>query len=449
MISGGRPFAAPLAAALLALAPIHAGRVRPPPSARPPAVSIVFSGQQDGYLTPCGCSEPMLGGLPRLATYLHGLGPQQPIVKLFDGDLTPALGRQDEMKAETMVAMMDAMGYQALGVGETDLRLGLPFLASLKERFHGAFVCANVRRPDGSPAFQEYAAISTGPPGHQACVLVTSVLSMQFAASVEAVEPDARVQPPAQALSRLAPVLAKPDALRVLLYHGPADEARALIRRFPWFQLVVVAHEGDSPSDATAAGSSLLACAGQDGKYVGRAVLRPGSPARSSNITYTALSPAFKNDPALERLKSAYLGRVAAEHLLEQVIRAPTLDGDAYAGSAACQSCHAAAYRVWKSSLHARALDTLAAVNEDADPECVICHTVGLDRQTGFVSRQATPNLVGVGCESCHGPAARHVKDPHSAPLPHLGPACCDQCHTAQQSPHFAFDTYWPRIEHH
>ena len=30
-----------------------------------PAVALVFTGQQYGYLQPCGCSSPQLGGLTR------------------------------------------------------------------------------------------------------------------------------------------------------------------------------------------------------------------------------------------------------------------------------------------------------------------------------------------------------------------------------------------------
>jgi hypothetical protein len=85
-----------------------------------------------------------------------------------------------------------------------------------------------------------------------------------------------------------------------------------------------------------------------------------------------------------------------------------------YVGSAACEECHATAFKIWKGSKHSGAYATLAAAKNPSlreyDPECIVCHTVGFRNQTGFANAKATPNLKDVGCESCHGPCGAHVK---------------------------------------
>src|SRR5262245_14622359 len=41
------------------------------PADKPPALALVLSGQEHGYLQPCGCSRPQLGGLPRRYNFLQ------------------------------------------------------------------------------------------------------------------------------------------------------------------------------------------------------------------------------------------------------------------------------------------------------------------------------------------------------------------------------------------
>ena len=146
-------------------------------------------------------------------------------------------------------------------------------------------------------------------------------------------------------------------------------------------------------------------------------------------------------------LEDGYVERVAAENLLGQVVRSPTRNGAAFVGSSACAPCHAGAHRTWMESAHAHAMPTLAAVKRDRDPECVRCHAVGLEEKSGFQSPAQTPQLLNVGCESCHGAGSKHVQNPKES-LGKAGSAACAQCHVPQHSVHFDFDAYWAKIRH-
>jgi hypothetical protein len=411
-----------------------------------PVLTVVFTGETNGHLTPCGCSKPMVGGVPRRGGYIRGLEKQSALVKVENGDLTQAGGRQDELKAETLVEMLDTLGYEAINLGEKDFRLGLAYLQSLQTRFKGSLLCANARKADGTALLGEFRVVERQVAGKKVRVAVVGLLSERFKDEVAAADPEIVLESPDAALEQLKPQLTARADVRVLLYHGPRDEAEELARQFPLFQVVVAAHEGDHPLDVKQVGAAALVSPGQDGKYVGAAVLA-GPPWKASKITDTPLGPEITEDAGMLAIKAVYLDRVTSEDLVSKVPRSPTANGDTFAGSAACAGCHAPAHKVWKSTDHSFALKTLVTVKHDRDPDCVGCHVVGLDRETGFTTPEKTPELQHVGCENCHGAAAKHVKDP-SVKLGKAGEASCVACHVPEHSPKFEFVRYWVHIKH-
>ena len=349
---------------------------------------VVLSTEPQGYLTPCGCSQPMIGGFPRRASLFHSLERQAALVNVENGDLTHALGRQDELKAETLVEMFDQLGYAAINLGENDFRLGVPYLRSLQPRFKGALLSANARTADGKPLFEELVVTERKVAGKPVKVVITGVLSEQFHEAAKLLNPGVRFEAPAEALERLKPQILAGGEIRVVLYHGPMAEAEEIARQFPFFTLIVAGHEGDHPVDVKHVGAVTLMCSGQDGKYIGTFQAGAGKPQEAK---YTELGPDLPDDKEILQTKQNYLERVASEDLLAKVPRAPTANDDAFAGSPACAGCHAEADRIWRASGHAHALETLAKVKQDRDPECVLCHVVGLDRKTGFTTPENTP----------------------------------------------------------
>ena len=90
-----------------------------------------------------------------------------------------------------------------------------------------------------------------------------------------------------------------------------------------------------------------------------------------------------------------------------------------YTGAETCKKCHRKTWRSWNKTKMAQSFDILkpnsridAKKKADLDPnrdyskdrKCLPCHTTGYGQPGGFVSVEKTPLLVGVQCESCHGP---------------------------------------------
>ncbi|MBX7112987.1 MAG: cytochrome c family protein [Myxococcaceae bacterium] len=63
-----------------------------------------------------------------------------------------------------------------------------------------------------------------------------------------------------------------------------------------------------------------------------------------------------------------------------------------YLGPQSCQGCHPDAFAAWKASPHARARESLSAVQQ-RDARCLACHS----------PNEAESKVAHVTCETCHG----------------------------------------------
>jgi hypothetical protein len=78
----------------------------------------------------------------------------------------------------------------------------------------------------------------------------------------------------------------------------------------------------------------------------------------------------------------------------------------------------------------------LEEVGADYDPECVVCHVVGLKYESGFVGPDKTPKFRDVGCENCHGPGSEHVLSAGETPAGETKTPCAG-CHTSENSANY------------
>lgn len=120
-----------------------------------------------------------------------------------------------------------------------------------------------------------------------------------------------------------------------------------------------------------------------------------------------------------------------------------------YVGADRCRACHAEEFAAWQRSPHARAFEALSA-RDRADPRCLACHTT--------VPDDVSTGLVGVQCESCHGPG-RHYAVDHvmrdrelraALQLATVDAQTCARCHT-DSTPAlttFVYEQKLPLIKH-
>jgi hypothetical protein len=392
-----------------------------------PEWSVIIGGQTDGYLSPCGCTKPMSGGIRRRVSAIRQLATGNALI-LDSGGLAVGAGPQDEMKADALAEALVSAKADAVLLSGADAVLGVANLSSLTTRLDGRLLSTSVTASDRLP-------------------LVPSVAKGPFAVGGVLANPSAfralgeTARDAAEAAEAFVAELS-PGAVPVLLTDGGKDAAVDLAEKNPELRLIVFRQTGEPLTAPIKVGKTLLVTVGEQGKHVLRFKLDAGAITEYRAIR---LGQEYDDDPKVAVIYQAYLRRVADAGLLEALPRTVT---DRYVGSEACLPCHTQEHAIWKGSRHSSALATLEADGHQRDPDCVSCHVVGLDSESGFRSREKTPTLSDVGCESCHGPGERHSREPKRFPFKKVGEDSCTGCHRGSTSPNFDFLTYWKKIQH-
>jgi hypothetical protein len=444
-----------------------------------PRLVLVFTGCQDGYLEPCGCAglAKMKGGLSRRYTFFEGLEKLGwPVLALDVGGLIKGFGRQAELKFQLTNEAMRQMDYDAIGLGESDLKLPagelLTVTANMPEN-PSPFVSANVAVYAFDPTMTAPYKI-LGINGLK--IGVTSVLGDHHRQAVS--NPDVMMAEAEESIRDVLPKLKEARCnLLVLLSHASAKQTKDLANMFPEFRIVATADTPPEPplKPKMINGDQYYLEVGEKGKYaVVVGIFNDEDPQKRVRYQRVALDSRYANSPEILQLMADYQAQLKADGFEGLGIRPVPLAKSelmgTFVGSRACENCHEDEYEIWEDSGHAHAWHSIVEISKPSrefDPECISCHVIGwhpteyFPYESGFLGVKETPHLKNVGCESCHGPGEEHIKaEEHGdvATQERLREAVrlpmreaekfCYRCHDLDNSPAFDFETYWPKVDH-
>jgi hypothetical protein len=391
-------------------------------------IVVVIGGDTNGYLSPCGCTKPMAGGIRKRISLIKNLTAGRQSLILENGGLVAGQSRQDALKAEMMAQCLKVARTDAITFGYSEARFGKGMLASLSQLSGGRLVNTAFREPERSDLrpWVEKGPFLVGALDTRAALVAGLVREEPITAEA--------------AVRRLVEEALASGKTPILMLQGSREESTEIAKAHPQLGLIVYRSDG-TPAEAERIGDTWLASPGGNGLYV---IVMSYRNRGFLNCRALRVEASTKDDPDCARLFRDYLSRTNEEKLADKV---PRFAGAAYAGSKACAGCHSRAYSIWARSSHAVALKSLEKEGQGRDPECLPCHVAGLASKAGFRSRSATPELANVGCESCHGPSANHVKQPKRH-KPSGASEACVTCHRSEHSPGFVFPKFWKTIEH-
>lgn len=411
--------------------------------AAPATFALVYTGNLDGELEPCGCAEEGdLGGLTRQATTLDRLRTEMPnLFFVSSGGLLSSAQAHERLTSEYILTGIKAIGYDALGVQWSDLAYGTSFIMGqnlpwVSSNWTGKEFAPALRIEKGGVTLAVFSWLDPDASPHK---------------DLRAGESPAH----AQNQTLLTALKAAKEQGQVTLLTTTLSR-EDVTQRFDLANVDIVlvksAYEKFGPPVMT--NHTLFLQPGSRGMRLGRTVVQLDSRGNIASFQHEVISmpTSVPDAPRMQAWYDAYNAAVKEAYLRSVAIRKATKSGDRnYVGVEQCQECHKDAADVWTKTSHARAFDTLERVGKAFDPYCIGCHTVGFKDEGGFIDQAVTAHLTHVQCENCHGQGRAHIASGGKDPLGHAGwdkARMCGQCHIPKHSPGFELESYWPKIAH-
>jgi len=436
------------------------------------AFVIFVTGNWQENLEPCGCSDKQLGGIDRRSHLLNVVPPQRRLL-IDAGILINQDSRQSQLKLETFLYSLKQLGYDAVSLTGPEIVLLNDVLALAPDQLP-QLVVSNM----SDSAQAEFSAVSyyrktLQNKNHSLDCLVlgladpAEVTGSGIADRLQLTDPLTALQETLIA-SGIEPDQSSPDELVIVTLSGNNDSLLSQLRQITAIDLIVSPGYADEAEILNHNHTSdlnrnrrldqnepLVVTPGKMGKYLARFVIAPEGPAnlQAKNFTAIPVFDYYRKDPNIVSIVDAYQLQLQVEDLIRDELARPRQalpDGLSFVGSESCAAtdCHADIYKKWKQFGHAWAMPTLVRAQRQFDPECVQCHTVGMDYIGGYLSMEQTPQFAAVGCEACHGPGSYHNQEPFEPYQEIFIP--CEQCHNSEQSPEFDLhrEEYFSKIQH-
>ena len=413
-----------------------------------PTLPVFSTGDQAGEVASCGCPKEDYGGTTRKAAFFDTLRASGWEFVLVDaGDLSPfdSLNAQGRLKAETLARAMATQGYNGIMLGDDDLAPGPEYVRQLVGWLGQPVLATNYSLPEGVPSERSRVVTVRG---HR-----VGILGFLDPGLTQRAAPWVKTQSWESARAEVKALRQKSDLLVAMAHAPDTTSVKRLAKLYPEIDLVIGAHEGKTGQALSKVGKTYLIGSMAKGRFVTRVevAFQPTGAVQQMTAAFLPVVEAWGRRAKVDSLLANYYRGVreltlSADYLAdrEASLREPPV---AFVGNDACTSCHGAQTTQWNTTLHSHAHETLVKNDKDQDPECQVCHTTGFGFKTGFVAPSVTPDRWNVGCESCHGGGALHVKDT-KAPYGQVTETTCRGCHTGDRSPDFNYSTYKPKLTH-
>jgi hypothetical protein len=411
------------------------------------SVTIMFSADNEGVLSSCGCAGSPAGGFAKRQTVINDYHRVRPNVVIVDaGDMFH--DRPNTIKADYLAKALGRAKYDAVAMGTLDFDLGVDQVRAFAKEYAIPFICANVRDESGKLVLPPHVIRQAGA---MKIGIFAVIADQAYGTPPREWRKGLKVESPIDAAQREVKDLAGCNLI-IALSNQPLDGTRALAEKVPGISVVVSGHDDTVLKTPIHAGDTMIVGTGAIGRMMGALTVAPAS-GGPPTITMDMVGLSAKVDEAkwVMDLYWEYVRKAKDGPPPDWGDELPV--PDKFQSAEECKSCHEAEYKQWQTTSHSKAFATLRKVGKQDDPECILCHTMGFGRTGGFFTIETTPDLGRVTCQACHVVVSTHGRPGQKGsekldPKTNVTSRTCMTCHALIESPNFDYDTYKPKIVH-
>ncbi|MFH1861022.1 MAG: redoxin domain-containing protein [bacterium] len=230
------------------------------------SLTIVYTGNADGYLESCNCPTRPFGGLSRRATCIKGLRKEKKNMLVVDtGDIFPCSPQKEQVIS--CLKAMELIGYDAITPGDQEFVLGYDFIRQEIEKKRLPFITSNLSlciKNSCLPIANPYMIKELN--GYR--IAVIGVISEEaFAHKIQGLDVHDAVEQLNVLVDRLKKEN-KPDLI-VLLSHMNYDSSSEIAKRVKGIDVIVVGHSMTLLKTPLMVNETILLQPGEKGQYVG------------------------------------------------------------------------------------------------------------------------------------------------------------------------------------
>jgi hypothetical protein len=403
------------------------------PAGEADMLTVFLTGNGLGVLKPCGCSGGQLGGLDRRPAVFNSVPAKRRMI-VDTGLFVEGDGEQDLIKFDIIVQAFSLLGYDVVNLTEEDIE-----------------IADNLGLIDGIGSLFNIIT-SHRPTDANIPVKFTKKFSLKDETIAVTVATFNAESSPTEQLGRLFTPETELQTVNILILNRCVPGIIDAVAKKEVVDCLICPAESDEPAQLSGPNKKpLVVTVGRFGRYICKLQVKPAKDDGKPKLSFSIIpvKEDLKPEDSLVELYKDYQQLVKGANLLETYPRYFLPGGLKYTGSKSCKPCHEYEYGKWSTKAHAHAYATLEQAGSAFDPECVVCHVVGLRYESGFVSEPETEDLKDVGCEICHGPGSEHIKTLGKAETtkPKLD---CTDCHTPETSGEYTGkeEVYFEKIIH-
>jgi 5'-nucleotidase/UDP-sugar diphosphatase len=233
--------------------------------AKPVTVRILYINDFHGFVEPYTpqTSAEQAGGIAWLAAKAAALRSEQPTLLLAAGDMIQGNNWANLSQGESVIELMNLMGFDAMTVGNHEFDFGQDVLQKRIAEAKFPVLGANV---EGFASLRPYLIREVG--GIKVAIVGVVTEDTPVATHPRNVA-GLKFQPPAATLARCLPELRRQADVVIVLSHIGYAADRKLAEQAPGIDIIIGGHSHTRVEPASRVGSTIIAQAWEHGKVLG------------------------------------------------------------------------------------------------------------------------------------------------------------------------------------